>query len=180
MRALMIASSLLVLAGLTAADAVAATPPPTTTVDAARLYTGTWYEIGRRPMSLTNGCVAGGTTYTPEGGDKVRVLDFCHDGSPAGPLKTIGGPARIVDPGSNAKLHVNYRLFGFLPVSRDYWVLERAADYSWFISTDPTFHDLWLYTRSPNPGAAEIADLTARAKALGYDTSLLEFPAPGR
>jgi apolipoprotein D and lipocalin family protein len=130
-------------------------------------------------MSLTNGCVAGGTTYTPQGGDRVTVLDFCHDGSPTGKLKTLGGPAQIVDPGVNAKLHVSYRLLGIVKIPRDYWVLEHAPDYSWFISTDPSFHDLWLYTRSPHPSQADIAALVARAKALGYDTNLLEFPATG-
>ena len=108
----------------------------------------------------------------------MTVLDFCHAGSPAGKLKTIGGPARI-DSGSSAKLHVSYRLFGIVPVPRDYWVLERADDYSWFISADPSFHDLWIYTRNPRPAPADIAPLLARAKALGYDTGLLEFPATG-
>jgi apolipoprotein D and lipocalin family protein len=130
-------------------------------------------------MALTNGCVAGGTTYTPRGGDRVDVLDFCHSGAPAGKRQTIGGPARIVDPGSNAKLHVSYRLFGVVPVDRDYWVLARADDYSWFISADPSFHDLWIYTRDPHPAPSALAPLVARAKALGYDTALLEFPTPG-
>jgi apolipoprotein D and lipocalin family protein len=178
MRALIIASSLFALAGF-APSAFAGSPPPTTTVDAAKFYTGTWYEIGRRPMSLTNGCVAGGTTYTPQGGDDVTVLDFCHQDSPTGKLKTIGGPAHIVDPGTNAKLHVSYHILGFISLPRDYWVLQRADDYSWFISTDPSFHDLWIYTRNPHPTEAELAPLVARAKALGYDTSLLEFPATG-
>ena len=179
MRALLIASSLFALAGCATMDASSSKLHPATTIDAARFYTGTWYEIGRRPMKLTDGCVAGGTTYTPQGGDRVRVLDFCRAGSPSGKLKTIGGLARVVDPGSNAKLHVTYRFFGIIPVPRDYWVLERAEDYSWFISADPSFHDLWIYTRNPRPTAAEIAPLVARAKALGYDTSLLEFPETG-
>ena len=176
MRALLIASSIFALVGCATLDPSASTLHPSPMVDAARFYTGTWYEIGRRPMPLTDGCVAGGTTYISQGDNRVRVLDFCRAGAPAGKLKTIGGPARIVDPGSNAKLHVSYRFFGIIPVPRDYWVLERAEDYSWFISADPSFHDLWIYTRNPRPTQAEIAPLVARAKALGYDTSLLEFP----
>jgi apolipoprotein D and lipocalin family protein len=179
MRALLIASSLFALAGCGTTDIATSPLHPATNIDAGRFYTGTWYEIGRRPMSLTDGCVAGGTTYTPQGADKVRVLDFCRDGSPTGKLKTLGGPAYIVDPGSNAKLHVSYQFFGIIPIARQYWVLQRADDYSWFISADPSFHDLWIYTRNPRPAQAEIAPLVARAKALGYDTNLLEFPATG-
>lgn len=180
MRALLIASSLFFLAGCASTGASTSALKPAATIDAGRFYTGTWYEIGRRPMSLTDGCVAGGTTYTPRGGDKVTVLDFCRAGSPTtGKLKTIGGPARIMDPGTNAKLHVSYRVFGLFRIPRDYWVLERADDYSWFISADPRFHDLWIYTRDPQPTQAQVAKLVERAKALGYDTRLLEFPATG-
>jgi len=178
MRILPVILSLFALVGCASLQAPSDRLHPAT-VDAARFYSGTWYEIGRRPMSLTDGCVAGGTTYTPKGGDRVGVLDFCFQGSPSGQRKTIGGPAHIVDPGTNAKLHVSYRLFGFFPIPRDYWVLERADDYSWFISADPTFHDLWIYTRDPHPGPAEVVALVARAKALGYDVTLLEFPATG-
>ncbi len=179
MRALLIATSLFALLGCTGCASTNTTSSlrPAAQIDPTRFYTGTWYEIGRRPMSLTDGCVAGGTTYLPQGHNRVTVLDFCHSGYPAGQLKTIGGPAQIVDPGANAKLHVSYRFFAIFPIPRDYWVLERADDYSWFISADPSFHDLWIYTRSAHPSAAEIASLVARAKALGYDVSLLEFPA---
>ncbi len=179
MRALMIASCLFALAACATTNTADSPLRPSTTIDAARFYTGTWYEIGRRPIKLTDGCVAGGTTYTPQGGNRVQVLDFCREGSPTGKLKTIGGPARITDPGANAKLHVSYRFLGFIPVQRDYWVLDRADDYSWFISADPSFRDLWIYTRKASPGPAELAPLVARAQALGYDTSRLEFPATG-
>ena len=86
MRALMTASCLFALAGCATTDVADSPLRPTVTIDAARFYTGTWYEIGRRPMKLTDGCVAGGTTYTPQGGTRVRVLDFCRDGSPTGKL----------------------------------------------------------------------------------------------
>lgn len=180
MRALIFASSLLALAACASVGRPASPLHTVASIDAARFYTGTWYEIGRRPMSLTDGCVAGGTTYTPQGGERVKVLDFCHQGAPDGKRRTIGGPARIMDPGVNAKLHVSYRLFGVVPIPRDYWVLARADDYSWFISADPSFHDLWIYTRNPRPAPADLAPLVARAQALGYDTSLLEFPETGR
>lgn len=179
MRVLMVAIGLLGLAGCATTPAPDSRLKTVAAIDAGRFYTGTWFEIGRRPIKLTDGCVAGGTTYTPLGGDRVRVLDFCREGSPSGAWKTIGGPARITDPGTNAKLHVRYRFLKIIPVRRDYWVLARADDYSWFISADPTFRDLWIYTRKPDPTAAELSPLVARARALGYDTGRLEFPATG-
>jgi apolipoprotein D and lipocalin family protein len=79
----------------------------------------------------------------------------------------------VLDPGMNAKLRVRY--IGGL-VTWDYWVLDHAEDYSWFISADPTFNKLWIYTREV-PDAAGRQALVARAAALGYDVSRLEFPA---
>jgi apolipoprotein D and lipocalin family protein len=172
------AAALLMLGACASMDTTAAVAPqPAKPVDAARFYTGVWREIGRRPMSLTDGCVAGATEYTPAGDGKITVRDTCRQGAPDGPLKAIGGPATLLDPGVNAKLHVSYRLFGFVPLGRDYWVLDHADDYSWFISADPSFQNLWIYTRDPHVAPDALQGLVNRAKALGYDVSKLEFPA---
>lgn len=172
-----LAVGVLVLGSGAVGAAVPKAPEPTKAVDAARFYTGVWREIGRRPMKLTDGCVAGATEYTMTSPTKVKVRDTCTSGTPAGAVKAIGGPGRILDPGKNAKLHVSYRFFGVIPVDRDFWVLDHADDYSWFISSDPSFENLWIYTRDPRIDAVSRAQLVDRAKAFGYDVTKLEFPA---
>ena len=152
-------------------------PAPAKPVDLTRFYSGSWVEIGRRPMKLTDGCVAGATEYRILSPTRIDVRDTCHADTPGGKLKAIGGPGTILDPGTNAKLHVSYRFMGFIPVSRDYWVLDHADDYSWFISSDPAFENLWIYTRDPHVDPALLKTLIAEAKTLGYDTARLEFPA---
>ncbi len=154
-----------------------AAPAPTKSVDADRLFTGRWAEIGRTPMKLTDGCVAGATNYTRLPNNRVEVRDTCQDKTPTGKEKAIGGPGKILDPGTNTKLHVAYKFMGVIPVGRDYWILDHADDYSWFISADPAFKNLWIYARNPRIARSELDGLVARAKALGYDTSKLEFPA---
>lgn len=166
-------------AGNSMSDAQRA-PEPRKRVDVQRFYTGTWHEIARRPMAITDGCVAGATEYRPERADGIHVLDSCRMGSPRGELKTVGGPGTILDPGFNAKLRVDYKLYGVVPVQRDYWVLDRANDYSWFISADPTLRDLYIFTRDPRINPAQRYQLVARAAALGYDVSKLEFPEQPR
>ncbi len=146
-------------------------------VDASRLFIGRWIEIGRRPMKLTDGCVAGATNYLPQGGAKIAVNDTCNKTTPAGKLKSIGGPGTITDPGTNTRLHVKYKLFGFIPVGRDYWILDHDASYTWFISANPAFTNLWIYTRATRPDPVLVAALVGKAKAMGYDVSKLEFPA---
>lgn len=148
-------------------------PQPLKPIDAERLYSGRWLEIARLPMSITDGCVAGASNYVLVNPTRVDVRDTCQVGTPDGREKAIGGRGEIVDPGTNAKMRVRY-LAGF--VTWEYWVLDRADDYSWFISADPTFEKLFIYTREV-PSERELAALVARAQALGYDVSRLEFPA---
>lgn len=169
----------LVLAALTltwGAPAGAATAPePLKPVDPNQLYQGKWLEIARRPMLITDGCVAGSTTYARRADGKVDVLDACRRGGVTGKLAEIRGVGALTDPPTAAKLHVKYNLF----VQWDYWILDHADDYSWFISANPQFDKLWIYTRKA-PTQAQLDSLIARARALGYDTSRLEYPAqPG-
>ena len=168
-------ATLLASIGLASA-AMAAAPAPNKPVDPARFFQGRWYEIGRKPMSLTNGCVAGWTEYSPGEKGRIMVLDGCYDQTPSGKLKTIGGPADILDPASHAKLMVHYRLAGFIPIAKEYWVLDHDEDYTWFIEASPSFEELWIYTRAANPAPELLRDLVAKAKTFGYDTSRLEFP----
>jgi apolipoprotein D and lipocalin family protein len=149
-------------------------PQPAKAVDANRLYSGRWLEIGRLPMRLTDGCVAGTTSYTLIGPAALTLRDTCQDKTPAGKEKAIGARATILDPGTNARFRARY--FGGL-ITWEFWVLDHADDYSWFISADPTFDRLWIYTRTV-PSQTQLAALVERVRALGYDPARLEFPAP--
>lgn len=173
---------LLVAIALTAASCAgqgttttAAAPPPVKTIDAGRFFTGRWYEIARTPMSLTDGCVAGTTDYFARPDGTLVDRDACRMGTPEGREKVYQGPVTFLDPGANNKVDVRYTVYGFIPVNRTYWMLDHGADYSWFIVTDPAFDMMSLFTRSPRPSAAEVAALTARARAFGY-AGKLEYP----
>lgn len=154
------------------ADRVRA-PQPARSVDIERFYSGRWLEVARLPMRITDGCVAAATAYVIVSPTRVDLRDTCRQGGIDGRERAVGAAGVILDPGFNAKLLAPY--FGGL-VTWEYWVLDRADDYSWFISADPAFDKLWIYTRTP-PSAAELAALVERARALGYDVSRLEFPA---
>lgn len=149
-------------------------PQPVKTVEAQRLYSGRWLEIARLPMMLTDGCVAGTTSYTLTGADRMTLRDTCQDKTPIGKEKALGARATILDPGANTKFRARY--FGGL-ITWDFWILDHDENYSWFISADPTFDRLWIYTRTV-PSSEQLARLVERARSLGYDVSRLEFPAP--
>jgi apolipoprotein D and lipocalin family protein len=137
-------------------------------------YRGTWLEIGRTPMFLTDGCVAGYSTYKKgKTHDQVLVEDGCHVDTPKGRLKTIEGTGTIEDFGStNAKMRVRYPLL----ITFNYWVLYKSPDKSWFISANPSMTDLWIYSRTV-PSKAMLQRMIRKAGELGYDVRKLEFPA---
>ena len=148
-------------------------PQPLKSIDAERFYSGRWLEVARLPMDITDGCVAGATAYALRDDGKVDVRDTCRVDTPQGRERAISGVGSFVDPGTNAKLRVRYLWL----IVWEYWVLDRADDYSWFISSDPSFEKLFIYTREV-PTEAELANLVQRAAELGYDTERLEFPEP--
>lgn len=172
----------LILGSVLALSACAGTPPPVApqpvrSIDAARFFTGRWYEIARTPMDLTKGCVAGTTDYTRDANGTLRDFDACHMNTPAGKEESFQGPVSILNPGENNKVVVHYRVFhNIFTVNRTYWMLDHGPDYSWFIVTGPDFKNLSIFTRAPRPSKAEVDRLTARARALGYDTTKLEYP----
>jgi apolipoprotein D and lipocalin family protein len=151
-------------------------PAPTKPIDAAQFYTGRWYEIARTPMKLTDGCVSGTTDYYKDADGKLIDRDACRAGTPEGKEKVFAGPVTILNPGENTKVSVRYTVFGVFPVSKTYWMLDHGDDYRWFIVSDPAFKNLSLFTRAPRPPADEVKQLAARAQALGYDVTKLEYP----
>jgi len=150
-------------------------PEPLKPINPARFFTGRWYEIARTPNMFTNNCVAGTTDFYRRPDGQLIERDACRRGTPEGTEKVFKGGVDNID-AENNKFVVHYTLFGFVPFAQTYWVLDHADDYGWFIVSTPNFQNIALLGRVPRPPAAEIADLTARAKALGYDTSKLEFP----
>jgi apolipoprotein D and lipocalin family protein len=162
---------LALLTGCAGMGATGGSPEPRKRIDVARFYAGTWLEVARRPMLITVNCPAGSTSYKRVSSTSIYVFDACEVGGPGGRQRAIDGNGTILDPGMNTKLKVQYTTL----LSREYWIIDRADDYSWFIEASPDFRDLYIFTRRV-PTKAELSRLVARAKALGYDVSKLEFP----
>ncbi len=163
----------LCLAGCITASGPGGAPPPVKQVDRDKLYTGIWHEIAYRPTWVTQGCVAGATTYTPgKKDDEVHVRDSCRDKTVDGKEKVVEGTGHILDPGTNAKIRVDYMPF----ISRETWVAALAPDYSWFITTTPDFGEVNIFSRNPQIGPDLKAELTKKVKDFGYDVSQLTFP----
>ena len=152
-------------------------PQPAKPIDAARFFVGRWYEIARTPMAITKGCVAGTTDYHRDSKGRLIDRDACRDKTPEGKEKVFAGHVKLLNSGENTKFSVRYKILGVIPVPVTYWVLDHGDDYSWFIVSDPSFKTLSIFTRAARPSAEDVQKLALRARALGYDTAKLEYPA---
>lgn len=173
------------IAGLTALIAAAATlsacaggpvgnptvPAPVKSVALDR-YLGRYYELARYEQGFERGCEGVTAEYGALPGGLVSVTNTCRKGAPDGPIKVARGRAKPVGDPQGAKFKVSF--FGPFFVG-DYWVLDHGDNYEWSIVGEGSGRYLWLLTRDATPSEAEKSELVARAKVLGYDTSLLRF-----
>jgi apolipoprotein D and lipocalin family protein len=146
-------------------------PNPTKPVDIDR-YVGRYYELARYENVFQRGCEAVSADYSRMAGGLIRIVNTCRDKTPDGPVRSVDGRAKLVEGSRNAKFKVSF--FGPLFLG-DYWVLDRAEDYSWAIVSDHSGKFLWLLHRDPTPQAAVRTALVAKAKALGFNTDMLRF-----
>ncbi|MDZ4372549.1 MAG: lipocalin family protein [Phenylobacterium sp.] len=171
--------SLLATAGLLLAAAATPEPPSAGPLSPDTFYAGTWYEQARTPTGLTKGCEWATTAYDRDANGRITVRDACHTKREDGPERSIEGIGAIRDPGTNATLHVRYRL-GPLPISRTYRIIATDPDRSWFISSEPGFKKVYVFTREVAPPLSEVEALTSRVRELGYAGELEILATPGR
>ena len=143
-------------------------PEPARDVDLHR-YLGRWFEIARYDQRFERECEAATADYAFRSDGKIDVVNRCRKSD--GGLKEARGLARIVDAQTNAKLKVSF----FGPFYGNYWILDRADDYSWSIVGEPSGRYLWILARDPNPAEQQVRRLVSRVAAIGYDTSMLIY-----
>lgn len=148
----------------------AAVPEPAKPVELQR-YLGKWYELARYDHSFERGCEGVTAEYSLRDDGLIRVLNTCREGAPDGEARTAEGRAKVVEGSDGAKLKVSF----FGPFFGDYWVLDRADDYSWAIVGEPSGRYLWLLSRDTSPDAAVLDAHLKRIAGLGYDTRMLKM-----
>ena len=146
-----------------------AVPQPAKAVDLDQ-YKGLWYEVGRYENGFEKGCEGVTAEYSSLPDGKIKVVNTCREGAPDGPAKASEGKAKVVEGSQNAKLKVSF--FGPFYFG-NYWVLDRADDYSWAIVGEPSGRYLWILSRTADLPESERSRLFSRAGELGYDTALI-------
>ena len=148
---------------------------PPTTADAVDLkkYAGKWYEIASYPMSFQKDCFCVTADYTLTDKGYVKVFNSCRKGSVGGKVKSITGKAFPVKGANNVKLKVQF----FWPFKADYWVIDKAEDYSWAVVSGPSRKYLWILCREPEIQKETWQGITDRLVKNGFDLSKLKMMA---
>lgn len=142
------------------------TPLQVQRIDQAR-YLGVWYEQARLPNSFERGCVRAMAEYGRRDDGLISVTNTCQTQS--GRIRVARGRARPAGDPGEGKLEVSF----FGPFWAPYWVLDRAADYSWSIVGEGGGRYLWLLTRAETLSAEERRRFETRIAALGYPVDAL-------
>lgn len=154
---------------------------PIERLDVAR-YLGSWNQIAVVPQPFNLECARDTVAnYQLIDERNVRVQNTCTTWSGGG--NGIVGNARVVDPVTNAQLHVSFPGVPFqnsLDGPANYVVAYIADDYSWAFVGDPDRLSGFVLSRSPEVTPQRWAEVRSVATRLGYNTCLIvTSPTPG-
>jgi apolipoprotein D and lipocalin family protein len=131
-------------------------------------YLGRWYEVAKIPNRFQRQCLRDTTaSYTRSADGSIAVVNRC--GIRDGEFDEAHAIARVVDPGSNAKLEVSFfSLLGWRPIWGDYWVLALGPDYDYAVVGEPGRRYGWILARTPTLPAVTRARIDQELRELGY------------
>lgn len=134
-------------------------------------YSGVWYEYARYENFFERGCENVTAQYFKRPDGLVDVTNTCVLNDAQRTVKITHGKAKVLPNSNNSKLKVSFAgpfYFG------DYWILDRAEDYSWSIVGEGSGKYLWLLTRDKHPSETTVKMMMAHAEELGYYIPMLE------
>lgn len=138
-------------------------------VDPVR-YAGTWYEIASVKQFFSIGLVGTTATYTVRDDGTIGVTNAGRYFTKDGLASRITGTAVPVD-GTNARLNVSFAGTPSATGKGNYWIVDLDPNYRWAIVSDPTGQTGYLLTRTKTVSDSVRAELYARAKAKGVNTT---------
>jgi apolipoprotein D and lipocalin family protein len=140
-------------------------PEPAKAVDLTA-YAGLWYEVGRYDNPFEAAFEGVTDHYTLTDGGEIDIMATLHEGAADGPKKRIPSKAKIVPGSENAKWKISF--FGPFYLG-DYWIMDRADDYSWTIVSEPKGKLLWVMSRVPHPALDVWERLQDGVTQLGFN-----------
>jgi apolipoprotein D and lipocalin family protein len=138
-----------------------------------KMYSGTWYEIARKPFSFESKLKCITATYSLRTDGNINVVNKGHLISNPSKINTSKGKAFMPDKNVPAKLKVQF----FWPFKGDYWIMELDKDYKYVLIGEPSYKYLWILARDKKLDKVILDKLLKKASDSGYDlTDLFMTP----
>lgn len=132
-------------------------------------YSGTWYEIARKPNRFEDGLENITATYTVLDNGEIEVL---NQGLKNGEQKRVKGKAWIPNTEKPAALKVSF----FYPFRADYQVIWHDPSYQFSLVGEPSRDYLWILARQPKIADSAFNAIRALAESVGFSTNDLILP----
>ncbi len=137
-------------------------------------YLGTWHEIARLDHSFERGLTGVTADYSLRDDGGVKVLNRGYHAE-KGIWKQAEGRAYFTGDKTVGQLKVSF----FRPFYGGYNIIELDKEnYAYALIAGPNLSYLWILARTTELSPEITAKLTAKAKALGFETEKLIFPGP--
>lgn len=155
--------------GLIALAACVAQPAPPASAPAAielARFMGRWHVVAHVPYFAERGHVASSDTYTLRDDGAISVR-YAYRRGFGEPEKTFDSRATVRDGTGNR----DWTTWFFRVIPTKFRILEVAPDYSWALIRYPGRDLAWVFGREPVMDDALYADLVARMRGHGVDTT---------
>ncbi|HET7541758.1 MAG TPA: lipocalin family protein [Polyangiaceae bacterium] len=124
---------------------------------------GKWYEIAKLPRATQADCTGTTAEYRVESESELLLVNECHEGGLAGPLKRVSARAVATDASEPGKLSLD---FGF--AFGDYWVIEAGENYEYLVVGHPSRDYLWILSRTRTLPQPVLSGVLERAQKNGF------------
>lgn len=134
-------------------------------------FMGRWYEIARLPYFTQRRCQGEVFADYRLGEDgMVHVTNHCRHRD--GAIGQARGIARVVEPASNARLQISFRmLYGVHVFWDDYWIVGLGVAYDYALVGQPTRRRGWILARAPDPPEERYRDWLHEFGKRGFLTA---------
>lgn len=145
-------------------------PEDAVPIDLGR-FMGAWFVVAHIPTSVEENAYEAVERYALEPDGTIAVqFEFCEGGL-GGPRQELTMTGWVYDPSTNAE----WRVRPFWPLRLAYQILELDPDYTLTVIGHPSGDYAWVMARQPEIDEVELAAITARLDAAGYETDRLRL-----
>ena len=135
---------------------------------------GGYFEVAKLPRPTQADCRGTTSYYRRMSDTELAVVHECHEGSLDGPIKRVAARALVTDRDEPAKLSLDFG--GFYG---DYWIVDAADDYRYFVVGHPSRDYLWILSRTAGMTPDDYEGVLDRMRAADFEVSRLELTEQG-